>query len=890
MEIREIFIDGFGVFHQAAFQLPGKGIHIILGDNEAGKSTLLKFIRYTLFGYPRLVDQRMAPVNTGNHGGRIKAKLSSGSDVVFGRDGKDRISLMFNGQESANISQWSQLLGNASGSLYNNVYAITLDELAGLSSIKESGMEDKIFSLGLGLGNISVSGLENTIRSRNEEIYKSRGKTQLISQLVKDIEEKHTEIRRIQDNLALYRQLTTDLEVLGSQADESDRELKVLRNDFSRVDAHLRCYESFIVLRKAEDELKTLPALQELPEKGTQQIEKAIELRAELSEKLQQLEHGNDDEKGITDIENELEALTINASILEQKDKVDYIRLNLAGYKQTLKDRAEEVRQLRELDARISQQISDKINGKWSEMDVVSFSDVALHQSRLESYTERLRKATEDKRDWDAQLKALMSREGGFNTVAMSKVFAAVFATGALPFFFYGLHLPGAALLIIALIFILGRKYFEKEDTLTPIQTKISVLEEEQASILKEYRIWLEKDLRLSRDLSFPAVANVFQAIESVKLMVTQRDYLRQKIQEERLPYIFEFEGKTSQLRQYLEHDPGADDKELLAVAIMEEYDRAMDEFRYGENLGKELQRRQKEKQLLTDRMIATEDVIHKLLVSVGADSVDEFFEEYARNEIIRALMTNKKTAREKIETVAGLNNCDEVVEYLSLHDRQFLQTHSDELVAEIGTKELLTTALHNEIGAKSKEKERLASESDLAYKLTELETLREKLRAAYKEWMAGQLALKVLAEVKDSFENEKQPAVIKNAGNYFSKITGGRYAGIRASLEGREVSVFDQREVSLDINQLSRGTKEQLLVSLRLGFIEEYERQAESLPVIVDEIFVNFDAQRAKQIAGIMETFATDRQILIFTCHPSTLDLFNESMVNIVKLNYTSI
>ena len=49
MRIDRIHIDGFGVFHDkgvAGFQ---KGINVLYGPNEAGKSTLLDFIRFTLF-------------------------------------------------------------------------------------------------------------------------------------------------------------------------------------------------------------------------------------------------------------------------------------------------------------------------------------------------------------------------------------------------------------------------------------------------------------------------------------------------------------------------------------------------------------------------------------------------------------------------------------------------------------------------------------------------------------------------------------------------------------------------------------------------------------------------------------------------------------------------
>jgi len=71
----------------------------------------------------------------------------------------------------------------------------------------------------------------------------------------------------------------------------------------------------------------------------------------------------------------------------------------------------------------------------------------------------------------------------------------------------------------------------------------------------------------------------------------------------------------------------------------------------------------------------------------------------------------------------------------------------------------------------------------------------------------------------------------------------------------------------------------------LRLGFIEEHEKQSEPLPVIVDEVLVNFDPDRARQTADILLNFGNDRQILLFTCHPRTIDSFPEKEINMIKI-----
>jgi len=73
----------------------------------------------------------------------------------------------------------------------------------------------------------------------------------------------------------------------------------------------------------------------------------------------------------------------------------------------------------------------------------------------------------------------------------------------------------------------------------------------------------------------------------------------------------------------------------------------------------------------------------------------------------------------------------------------------------------------------------------------------------------------------------------------------------------------------------LSRGTREQLYLALRFGLIREFGERAEPLPVIVDEILVNFDPERTKRAAEAFAKLSETNQVLVFTCHPTMVDTF---------------
>ncbi len=273
------------------------------------------------------------------------------------------------------------------------------------------------------------------------------------------------------------------------------------------------------------------------------------------------------------------------------------------------------------------------------------------------------------------------------------------------------------------------------------------------------------------------------------------------------------------------------------------------------------------------------------MLKSVNAGDIDDFRKKYEVNSNVLELIQKKRTAINTIETIAGINMTDDVIDFLKTYEQAALREDVADLEAGI---ELTTGALNSkntELGEKRSKIEQIEGESELAEKMTGLETERQRLADAYKEWMTGKIALKILTEVREKYEKEKQPVIIQNSGRYFKKITGERYERIHVALEKREITVFDSREASKTIDQLSRATREQLLVSLRLGFIEEYETNAEPLPVVVDDILVNFDPKRARKTADILQEFGENRQVIIFSCHPSTKEYFKKSHVNLIKL-----
>jgi exonuclease SbcC len=75
-------------------------------------------------------------------------------------------------------------------------------------------------------------------------------------------------------------------------------------------------------------------------------------------------------------------------------------------------------------------------------------------------------------------------------------------------------------------------------------------------------------------------------------------------------------------------------------------------------------------------------------------------------------------------------------------------------------------------------------------------------------------------------------------------------------------------REETHAFDQLSQGTKEQLLLCLRLAVAQELAAE-EPQVLILDDVLVNTDAVRQDRILDVLSAQADRLQILVLTCHP---------------------
>ncbi len=141
-------------------------------------------------------------------------------------------------------------------------------------------------------------------------------------------------------------------------------------------------------------------------------------------------------------------------------------------------------------------------------------------------------------------------------------------------------------------------------------------------------------------------------------------------------------------------------------------------------------------------------------------------------------------------------------------------------------------------------------------------------IRAVAHEWAAYESAAQTIDCISRDYERTHQPCALTVAVELFSRMTCGKYRRIWAPLGEKRLVVEDDLGQNFPVQSLSRGTREQLLLAVRLAVVGELARQGIILPVILDDVLVNFDEQRSRAtIDLLLELAERGQQILFFTC-----------------------
>ena len=388
MRITGLHIDGFGRFADRSFGPLERPVTVFYGPNEAGKSTLLEFIRRILFGYPsgRNRGNEYPPLAGGRHGGRVAIATDAGEVITIDRTpgrGDGPVSLTTATGETLSDTELARLLGNHSRSVFQNIFAFTLDELNNESLLNDDSVNLQIYSAGIGA--MRLPDALTTLDRQKSDIFRPQGRNQLIPSVLQSIEGTDTKLREIAGYAAEYRRQSDRLAEIDRELGEVGARRLQIASEQDRLENLERAWDHWNELISAEQRLAELPAVQTFPENGVVRLE-TLEAQAETAH--DELSIAQERVQRISaSVDQEINHLTI----LENSSGVRALERERGAFDQSVKDlperRAELASKRSELKTSLANLGADWDTDRLSAFDLslVVREEVAGHGERLQN-------------------------------------------------------------------------------------------------------------------------------------------------------------------------------------------------------------------------------------------------------------------------------------------------------------------------------------------------------------------------------------------------------------------------------------------------------------------------------------------------------------------------
>lgn len=421
MRIKDIQIDGFGVWKGLKLNELPAGVTVLYGPNEAGKTTVMQFVRTVLYGFSAERRSRYLPPLQGGHpGGRLlidsggaEFSLARTIDPQDGPEDRGKLTVRDGEDQPRDAAHLGLLLAGVDEPTFNNVFACGLREIQELGTLDDTTAADFLYKLTTGLDRVSLVDVIRELAKARENLLSTDGTPAQIPQLVARQEQLTAQRESLSAGTRRFGELSAQRQALADEAADLEQALE-------RTDAHHRLLKAALDIQQlwnAREELnRQIESLRDIPQLPDRAVEKMHSLRRRVRREKRRLQRIAVQRKKMR---ADAHGLEINKQVLNHATRIEA----LGDQAQWLASLDGQIKKLRAEVQRLDQEIQEQlggIQGKSSPEELSQDAFAALRRPGmlLREQTEQLDRA---KQECDAAASDLAHLSAKLNSAAKGR-------------------------------------------------------------------------------------------------------------------------------------------------------------------------------------------------------------------------------------------------------------------------------------------------------------------------------------------------------------------------------------------------------------------------------------------------------------------------------------
>ncbi|ARF13677.1 ATP-binding protein [Sporosarcina ureae] len=925
MKIRKILLYGFGQHENLEIDLR-PGMNLLYGPNEAGKTTIQQAILHILFGFPQKNQQelRYEPKTGGKYGGCLYIEDQAYGnwmiERVRGKSSGD-VLIRFEDGRMAEEEELKRLLRGYDRQAFESIFSFSLFQLQDLEKMDENDLSRTLLASGT-TGLDTLWKVEKKMEKEMGGLFKKSGKIPPMNKKMAEIRELEQAMQKEQQKLSTYEPLT----IRKQELDEQVAALRLEEHRLYKQSEEQRIAMQIVPLQQQRNQLleQLSHMSDEFPAAGIRRYEELASKQSELQLKKTRLEKEQakwqselidlrpDNERRQLErwVAQEAEWHRLRTERLSAEQEIRLLEKKRQQFSNRLGLTEDQQLSIRQID--VSIQRERQLEPILEEQKELDQQQKALQRLLAEAENERQeaeqRKERNDRLRLTESERAKLAKwpqlqrqlaEAKFIVSAGNKqapnqmvpivILLIGLAIGAYSVLQQQWLFAGLGLLVAGVGAWLWKQrpdsvadqqsFIRNNEALAAELEKLAERDDRQQRDQRQVSTEIE---RLDRKLQNYAEEmeqlhyKKQQAVKKLQELVQDEPFdLTCNIQESfRLLREFqdaEIDQRTWQQRlqtttQQLQSLTQEVENMLGPVAEESLFERIRQELLRQDSLQEKHLSKQQTVLVIREQLQETHELLEKtateiqnLFDMVGVSEKEPFYTAYQQDQDAQLLKRQLK----------------EVEAQLSLYSKEPLV--KEWTIPELERQRSETTnrlqMIRQEVEALVDEQVKVGheiSQMGASQTYSELQQLFEVRKAELEEmtqqWVIRKAVRESIRQTMSEWKEHQLPAVLKQANNWFSRLTRNRYATLGLTVEGYFEAITAEGQ-SFMMNELSQATKEQAYLSLRLALAYELVERA-PFPIIMDDPFVHFDNERLSRMIEILTELQPTHQFLYFTCH----------------------
>lgn len=288
--------------------------------------------------------------------------------------------------------------------------------------------------------------------------------------------------------------------------------------------------------------------------------------------------------------------------------------------------------------------------------------------------------------------------------------------------------------------------------------------------------------------------------------------------------------------------------------------------------LEEEISRRASEEAEAAAKSDAARQSLAGVMTALGVDDVDALSDRLDLSAQVRTLRATIRDLETEIVSNGDGYGLEELLEALGQTTpdeiavrRERASQEADELDEEI------SNAARTYGDARRRFEELDVDSHSAADAQADAEAARAEMAAQAEVYLLKRSQAITLRWAIEKYRKRHQDPMLARASEIFDTLTLGRYKGLDADMQDstpRLIGLCEDGKTVVEVGQMSEGTTDQLFLALRIAALEQSVNAGVRLPFLADDLFVNFDDDRARAGFRVLSELSRSTQVLFFTHH----------------------